>query len=140
MQNTKDKKLHIINWCRFVVRTLLFVFFGIVYIVGKINGWQHSFGGLEFNKAIIIPLWLMFAFEIVAKLLPNDTENVGCKKQYKKFFEPTGNTKPKLLPWKKNFACCSCVGFAKPCFWHSLSHRNCGQWLFVYGNFVLCHG
>lgn len=101
MQKTKDKKLHIINWCRFVVRTLLFAFFGTVYIIGKIKGWQHPFGGIEFNKAILMPLWLMFAFEVVAKFVPNNTENVGCHKQHKKFFEPTGKTTPKLLPWKK---------------------------------------
>ena len=101
MLKTKDKKLHIINCCRFAIRALLFAFFATVYIIGKINGWQHPFGGLEFNKAILMPLWLMFAFEAVLKLIPNNTESIGCNKQYKKFFKPTEKTTPILLSGKK---------------------------------------
>lgn len=101
MQKTKDKKLHIINCCRFAIRALLFAFFATVYIIGKIKGWQHPFGGLAFNRAILMPLWLMFAFEAVLKLVPNNTESIGCNKQYKKFFKPTEKTTPILLPGKK---------------------------------------
>ena len=101
MQKTKDKKLHIINCCRFAIRALLFAFFATVYIIGKIKGWQHPFGGLEFNRAILMPIWLMFAFEAVLKLVPNNTESIGCNKQYKKFFKPTEKTTPILLPGKK---------------------------------------
>lgn len=101
MQKICGKKLHILNWCRFLVRTFLFVGASTLYILGKANGWQHSFGGLEFDKTVLMLIWIMFALEFVAKLVPNKTESIGCHKQYSTFFEPTGKTKPKLLPWKK---------------------------------------
>ena len=74
MQKVCGKKLHILNWCRFLLRTFLFVGAATLYIIGKANGWQHTFGGLEFNKTILMLIWIMFAFEFVAKLVPNKTE------------------------------------------------------------------
>ena len=96
-----------IHYVKLAYRSLLFIA-GIVFYA-----LLHSKGGIDFDRFIptrfgtetifLIIVWLIFTVEMVLRLFPSKHESMGCQKQFKRNFEPTGRTEIKIVSWKRTF-------------------------------------
>ena len=102
LKKIKLSAISTMHYVKLVYRALLFLVAAAVYVVGKIKG------ETAFEESNIIPwvmgiIWVVFAVEIAFRFFPSRLESMGCQKQFKKNYIPTGETTPKLQSWKRTF-------------------------------------
>ena len=104
----KISKITANHYVKLVYRSLLFVAGIVFYIVLRASGDTVDFTrfiptnfGLE--TVFLIIVWLAYTVEMVLRLFPSKHESMGCQKQFKRNFEPTGSTEIKLFSPKRTF-------------------------------------
>ena len=106
--NNNITKITALHYVKLVYRSLLLiagiVFYAILYNQGGIN--VDSFipiNGLGLETIFLMIVWIVYMVEMVLRLFPSKHESMGCQKQFKRNFEPTGNSEIKLVSWKRTF-------------------------------------
>ena len=101
-ERKKSRKLSNISklhYFKLVFRSLLLVAALVVYIVGRVQGADEPFFGFE-ETWYALPIWLVIVVEIILRFFPSKLESMGCQKQFKRNYQPTGETKPQVQSWK----------------------------------------
>jgi len=93
--------LHYVKLC---YRSLLFVLAVIMYILSKIRNYGEMFNGFEKEYWLLGVIWLVYAVEMACRFFPSGLESMGCEKQFKRNYKPTGKTDPQLQSWKRTFS------------------------------------
>lgn len=100
------KKLTPICWLHYiklVYRSLLFLLAGVTYIIHRIEGSGELFSGYEKKYGLLGVIWLVYVVEMAFRFFPSRLESMGCGKQFKQNYKPTGETEPILQPWQRTF-------------------------------------
>ena len=105
--NTKKRKLTLIcafHYIKLVYRSLLFLLTGMMYVIGRVQNSDELFGGYEDNRWILGIIWLVYAAEMASRFFPSRLESIGCGKQFRQNYRPTGETGPQLQSPKRTLA------------------------------------
>ena len=86
-------KISILHYFKLVFRSGLFIAATVLYIIHRIHHTDSFFGGYEKEPALLGFIWLVFLVEIILRFFPSSIESMGCQKQFKRNFKPTGYTK-----------------------------------------------
>lgn len=103
----RKKRLSLIcgfHYAKLIYRLLLLILATIAYIVSKKQNTDELFKGYEKNYWILGIIWVVYAVEMACRFFPSKVESMGCQKQFKQNYNPTGEVIPKLQSWKKTFA------------------------------------
>jgi len=93
-------KLYIYHYLKLAFRITLFVVTLILYIVGRCNNSPMPFGDAGSHLWFWILMWILLVAGMVLRIFPSKFETIGCQKQLKRNYIPTGEETPRLTPWK----------------------------------------
>ena len=97
-------KTSTMHYMKLFFRSALFAVALILYIINRIRHSTSPFGGIEKQPFILSFIWTVFVLEMVFRFFPSKLESMGCQKQFKRNFKPTGKTQPKNVSWKVTFS------------------------------------
>ena len=97
-------KTSTMHYIKLVFRSSLFAIALIIYIINRIRNATSPFGGLEKQPFILSFIWIVFVLEMTLRFFPSKFESMGCEKQFKKNYKPTGKTKLKNVSWEVTFS------------------------------------
>ena len=95
--------LYVYHYLKLAFRTVLFVLALVLYVVSKKDGSSLPFGEVGSHPVFWGIVWLFFVGGMVLRIFPSKFETIGCQKQLKRTYVPTGEEKPSLTPWKSTF-------------------------------------
>lgn len=108
MENKRNKaKISVISahhFAKLIFRSFLLLFSTAVYIINRLEKTGETFGGMEDNKLGVGVIWLIFVAEILLRFFPSRTESMGCQKQFKKNYIPSGESTPVNMSGARTFA------------------------------------
>lgn len=96
MTNKRHKKLSkimMLHYWKLTFRSLLFIGALILYIYNWLHKTGSSFSGFDENKLVLTIIWCIFAGEMILRFIPSHFESMGCQKQFKVNYHPTGEPK-----------------------------------------------
>lgn len=93
-----------LHYVKLIYRSLLFLLAAIAYIVSKVGNSGELFRIFEKGSWLLGIIWLVYAAEMIGRFFPSKLESMGCQKQFKRNYKPTGKTEPELQSWKRTFA------------------------------------
>lgn len=85
--------LHLLKLC---FRSALFLAALIAYIVHRPENTDMPFGQLAHNSFLLGFIVVVFVLEMLLRFFPSSLESMGCQKQFRRNFIPTGQSKPQL--------------------------------------------
>ncbi|MBQ8849881.1 MAG: hypothetical protein IJ011_06105 [Clostridia bacterium] len=94
-----------VHYVKLIYRSILF-FAGIaLYAFSLKDGRDIDFTPDSFGAEAVIlgVIFAVYALEMITRLFPSRLESMGCQKQFKRNYEPTGNTAPSNVPWWRTF-------------------------------------
>jgi len=99
----------VLHYVKLVYRSLLLVLAMIGYAVIRSKGglrelWNRNSRILLLGYGILLLVWLVYAVEMALRFFPSRLESMGCGKQFKRNYRPTGEAEPQLPSWKRTFA------------------------------------
>jgi len=101
------RKLSLISGMHYVkllLRSLLFISAIVLYILSRYHGGDGIFLGFEEKTYILLTIWIAYAFEMACRFFPSRLESMGCQKQFKRNYMPSGESKPRLQSaWRTFF-------------------------------------
>ena len=98
-------KLYVYHYFKLIFRILLFSAALAIYIVARTKGSLNSLQAeLRSHPIFWAILWIFFAVGMVLRIFPSKFETIGCQKQLKRNYLPTGEEKPSLTSWKATFS------------------------------------
>ncbi len=97
-------KTSTMHYAKLVFRSALFAIALVVYIINRIRNATSPFGGLEKQPFILTFIWIVFVTEMIFRFFPSKMESMGCEKQFKRNFKPTGKSTPENISWKSTFS------------------------------------
>ena len=100
--------LYIYHYLKLAFRIILFILALILYIVNKSNASSLPFGDVDKYRIFGDILWIFFVLEMILRIFPSKFETIGCQKQLKRNYIPTGEEKPSLTSWKSTFLLTVC--------------------------------
>ncbi len=105
--NSNKRKLTpicILHYVKLAYRSLLFIGAAIAYIVSRAQNSGEIFDGYEDEYWLLAIIWLVYVIEMAFRFFPSRLESMGCQKQFKRNYQPTGEEKPRLQSWKRTLA------------------------------------
>lgn len=97
----KMSKVSVSHYVKLVLRSLIFITTLVLYIVHRVFGEGDFLMSFKTNGWWLGFVWVFYMIEMITRLFPSKLESPGCQKQFKSNFVPTGETKPKLMSWKR---------------------------------------
>ena len=97
-------KTSTMHYAKLVFRSALFFVALVIYIINRVRHATSPFGGLEHQPFILMFIWVVFVTEMFFRFFPSRLESMGCEKQFKRNYKPTGKTTPKNISWKATFS------------------------------------
>ena len=93
----KPSKITLLHYIKFAYRSALLVAGIVLYIILCVNGQSISFGSpfelftnISVQSVLLTLVWLVYFVEMILRLFPSKHESMGCQKQFKRNYEPTG--------------------------------------------------
>ena len=81
------------HYLKLAVRAVLFVSALVLYIINKVNGSELPFGEIGAHPIFWGFWWIFLVAGMVLRLFPSKFETIGCQKQLKRNYVPTGEEK-----------------------------------------------
>ncbi len=100
--------LYIYHYLKLAFRIALFVAVLVLYIVNKAEGCSHPFGEIGSHPVFWGVIWVLLVLGMVLRLFPSKLETIGCQKQLKRNYVPTGEDEPSLTPWRSTLLLVVC--------------------------------
>ncbi len=103
----KRRKLSLIStmhYLKLVYRAALFLAAAAMYLVSRLQGTESMFYGFERKHWLLIVIWLVYAAEMISRFFPSRLESMGCQKQFRRNFVPTGEQVPELQSRKRTLS------------------------------------
>ena len=93
-------RLHVF---KLVIRSLMFLVALVVYVYKWWVGRHTLAEDPRFAFPVLAIIWIMFVVEMALRFFPSKLESMGCQKQFRKNYMPTGREK-KLDSWRSTLA------------------------------------
>lgn len=100
MKKCKISLISTLHYVKLVYRSVLFLLAAIMYILSRVKQDGELFRGFEEKHWLLVLIWTVYAVEMIARFFPSRLESMGCQKQFRRNFKPTGQTRPALPSWK----------------------------------------
>ena len=100
--------LYIYHYLKLAFRIVLFITALVFYIIGKNEGASQPFGEINSHPIFWGFVWIFFTLGMVLRIFPSKFETIGCQKQLKRNYVPTGECNPSLTPWKATLTLTVC--------------------------------
>lgn len=92
------------HYLKLFYRSVLLILAAIMYIGSWIRNTGELFQGYEHNYWLIAVIWIVYTVEMISRFFPSRFESMGCQKQFRRNYRPTGQTKPQLQSGKRTFS------------------------------------
>ncbi|HEX3028427.1 MAG TPA: hypothetical protein VHT34_03795 [Clostridia bacterium] len=86
----KLSKTSAMHYWKLMFRSILFITALLIYIVNKVNKRPTLFGRFEKDYFFLFIIWGIFVVEMCLRFFPSYIESMGCRKQFRKNYIPTG--------------------------------------------------
>ena len=93
-----------LHYVKLVYRSLLFALATAVYVIDRIQHTGNVFERFESKYWFLGIIWLVYVVEMACRFFPSRLESMGCQKQFKHNYIPTGEETPRLQSWKRTLA------------------------------------
>lgn len=103
IKKRKITAICLLHYVKLVYRSLLFLLAGTLYVVHCIEESREVFGGYEKKYWLLGIVWLVYVVEMICRFFPSRLESMGCGKQFKRNYKPTGAPSPQLQSGKSTF-------------------------------------
>lgn len=102
---TKTTAMH---YVKLVYRSILLAAGIALYVSTHINGTDINFSsfiptGFSAETVLLVTVWVVYFAEMISRLFPSRLESMGCQKQFKRNYVPTGRRTPTNVSWKRTF-------------------------------------
>ena len=97
IRNVKLTPTSTLHYAKLLLRLVLFLAAGVLYLIGRIRHTGGMFQGYERKHWLLGVIWLIYAVEMLFRLFPSRLESMGCQKQFARNYRPTGESVPRLL-------------------------------------------
>lgn len=107
VNNVEKRKLTPIctlHYIKLVYRFLLFAAAVVTCLVATVNGFGETVNISKTEYWMLGVIWLVYVAEMACRFFPSKFESMGCQKQFKRNYKPTGESDPRLQSWKRTFA------------------------------------
>lgn len=94
----KLSKTSLLHYIKLVVRSIMLLGALGLFIADKVTGTDRFFGTASNNGVILFVIWVAYVVEMILRFFPSNIESMGCQKQFKKNYIPTGRE------YDKNYA------------------------------------
>ena len=103
MKASRLTKISTLHYIKLIYRSLILIGGIVFYIISAINGNTLT---LDIFKSapetiLLAIVWLVYFTEMILRFFPSKLESMGCQKQFKHNYEPTGKTTLKNVSWKR---------------------------------------
>ena len=101
---SKSKKLSVIStahYVKLVLRSAILITTVVLYVIFRVKNEGDFLSNFKENGWWLGFVWLFYMVEMIMRLFPSKIDSPGCQKQFKSSFKPTGETKPRLMSWKR---------------------------------------
>lgn len=102
--NRKISLISINHYIKLLYRSVLFLLAAVMYIISRVRNTGNMFNGFEKRYWLLGIIWVVYAAEMLFRFFPSRLESMGCQKQFKRNYQPTEESTPKLQSWKRTFA------------------------------------
>ena len=79
-----------LHYWKLLFRSSLFLAAAGLYIHDRINGVESPLVHFDYSPIILIAIWWIFIVEMFLRFFPSKLESMGCQKQFKKNYLPSG--------------------------------------------------
>jgi len=107
---TKLTKITSLHYIKLVYRSLLFLAGIALYIITHLKNEDINFKNFGFTPEklgietfVLAVIWIVYLVEMILRFFPSKLESMGCQKQFKRNYEPTGRSEIKNVSWKRTF-------------------------------------
>lgn len=80
-----------LHYWKLLFRSCLFLAAAGLYIYDTTNGVDSPLVHFDYSPFILIAIWWVFIIEMFLRFFPSKFESMGCQKQFKKNYIPSGN-------------------------------------------------
>ena len=108
---TRLTKITAVHYVKLVYRSALLVLGIVLYVLTHI--WSDGIDFSKFNNVFslnfgfesisLLIIWLVYFAEMLLRFFPSRLDSMGCQKQFKRNYEPTGREEPLNVSWKRTF-------------------------------------
>ncbi|MBQ7321293.1 MAG: hypothetical protein IJW99_04285 [Clostridia bacterium] len=93
-----------LHFIKLSYRSLLFLLACVAYVILRIRHGGELLAHYEHKYLIYGIIWLVYTVEMAFRFFPSRLESMGCQKQFKHNYRPTGEDPPQLQSWKRTLA------------------------------------
>ena len=86
----------VLHYVKLVYRSLLLILAAVMYFIGRRRSSDELFLGYEHDYWLLGVIWLVYVVEMACRFFPSRFESMGCQKQFRRNYRPTGETVPVL--------------------------------------------
>lgn len=86
-----------LHYTKLFFRSLLFLIALSIYVIDRLKGRPRPLAGLYIPPAILVFIWLVFIVEMIFRFFPSKLESMGCQKQFRSNYMPSGNEFSRVL-------------------------------------------
>ncbi len=90
MSKSKLSLISTLHYWKLFFRSCLLVAAATIYVYDWYNGLENPLMHLDFPPFILKAIWIIFIIEMILRFFPSNLESMGCQKQFKKNYIPTG--------------------------------------------------
>ena len=91
------------HYLKLVFRSILFITALVLYIIDKARNTGNLFGGITEKPIVLLIVFVIFTIEMFLRFFSFKTESMGCRKQFKMNYIPTGETNPDRMSGIRTF-------------------------------------
>lgn len=104
----KITKVTALHYIKLVYRSALLIAGIVLYVITHIEGEDIDLANffptqIGIESIVLMIVWLVYFAELVLRFFPSRLESMGCQKQFKRNYEPTGRTEATNVSWKRTF-------------------------------------
>lgn len=100
----KPSRIYWMHCVKLVYRSALFVLALVFYVLQRVQNHGAVVDGMGIAWWVLLLAGIVYMIEMIARLFPSKLDSMGCGKQFKKHYQPTGETDPQLRSWKSTLA------------------------------------
>ena len=104
MKKIKLSIISSLHYIKLVYRSALFLLALVMYIPSRVRQDGALFRGYEDSLWVLTLVGIVYTVEMIARFFPSRVESMGCQKQFRRNYLPTGKETPVLMSWKRTFA------------------------------------
>ena len=104
MKKVKLSIISSLHYIKLIYRSVLFLLALVMYILSRVQQDGALFRGYEDSLWLLTLVGIVYTVEMISRFFPSRLESMGCQKQFRRNYIPTGKKTPALMSWKRTVA------------------------------------